>query len=178
MIKNQSGQKWRVFAFNRTNNLPVTGDAANITAKISGNYGTATALTNTNPVETEDGYYLFELTKDETNYDDISIYPESSTSNVQVIGVPGNQQPATIPSSTSTSTTQTIESVVSVQSTPKRVKTKEVEIESHDPLKLQALQERLTSKPITLSQFPRTNVVPKEPCPVEKRPPYYYPYEE
>lgn len=59
---------------------------------------------------------------------------------------------------------------------PKRVKTKEVEIEAHDPMKLQALQERRGTKPITLGQFPRTNVVPKDPCPVETRP--LYPYEE
>lgn len=179
MIKNKSGQKWRVFAFDRTTNQPVTGDAANITAKISGDYGTATTLTTPNPVETEDGYYVFSLTKDETNYDDISIYPESSTANVQVIGVPGNQQPATIPTATTTTpTTTTTTTYINPQATPKRVKTKEVEIEAHDPMKLQTIQERNSRKPVTLGQFPRTNVVPKEPCPVEKRPPYYYPYEE
>jgi len=44
---------------------------------------------------------------------------------------------------------------------PKRVKTKEVEIEAHDPIKLQALQERRSAKPVTLGQFPRTMVKPK-----------------
>jgi len=44
---------------------------------------------------------------------------------------------------------------------PKRVKTKEVEIEAQDPMKLQALQERRGAKPITLGQFPRTIVKPK-----------------
>lgn len=91
LIRNTSGQKWRVFAFDRTNNEPVTGDAANITAKISKDYGTATALADTNPTETEDGYYLFDLTKSETNAANLAIYPESSTADVQVVGVPGSQ---------------------------------------------------------------------------------------
>ncbi len=86
MKKNVSGQKWRVFAFNRTTNTPVTGDAANITAKISLDHGAASSITDTNPTETEDGYYLFDLTQAETDADNIAIYPESSTSNVQVIG--------------------------------------------------------------------------------------------
>lgn len=96
MKKNQAGQKWRVFAFDRATGAPVTGDAANITAKISGNYAAAVALTDVNPTETEDGYYLFDLTPSETDYDDISIYPESSTSGVQVIGVPANHQPVAV----------------------------------------------------------------------------------
>ena len=44
MQKNVAGQKFRVFAFNATTNLPVAGDAANITAYISKDYGTVTAL--------------------------------------------------------------------------------------------------------------------------------------
>lgn len=90
MDKNTAGQKWRVFAFNVTTNEPVTGDAANITAKLSKDYGAATAVADTNPIETEDGYYLFDLTKAETSADDLAIYPESSTADVQVIGVPAN----------------------------------------------------------------------------------------
>jgi len=90
MLRNTSGQRWRVFAFNVTTNQEVTGDAANITAKLSKDYGTAKELADVNPTETEDGFYLFDLTQSETNAVDLEIYPESSTPDVQVIGVPGN----------------------------------------------------------------------------------------
>lgn len=87
--KNVSSQKWLVFAFNRTNNTPLTGDAANITAKIRKDYGTATATNDVNPTEIEDGYYEFDLTQAETSADVLDLLPESSTSDIQVIGVPG-----------------------------------------------------------------------------------------
>lgn len=88
MQKNVSGQKWLVFAFDRTDNTPVTGDAANITAKIRKDYGTATATNDTNPTEIEDGYYEFDLTQAESNADVLDLLPESSTADVQVIGCP------------------------------------------------------------------------------------------
>lgn len=87
--KNVASQKWRVFAFNTTTGVAVTGDAANITAKIAKDWGTATASNDTNPTEVEDGYYLFDLTQAESNADVLDFYPESSTANVQVIGTPG-----------------------------------------------------------------------------------------
>lgn len=86
--KNVTGQKWRVYAFDRTDNTSKTGDAANITAKIAKDDGTATALGDTNPTETEDGFYLFDLTQAETNADKLSLYPESSTADIQVVGSP------------------------------------------------------------------------------------------
>lgn len=88
MIRNQSNQRWRIFAFNATDSRPVLGDAANITAKISKDASTPVALTDTNPTETEDGYYLFDLTAAETNAHNLAIYPESSTPDVQAVGVP------------------------------------------------------------------------------------------
>lgn len=87
--KNVTGQKALVFAFDRTDNTPKTGDAANITGKVRKDYGSATAITDTNPTEIEDGYYEFDLTQAETNADVLDILPESSTSDIQVIGVPG-----------------------------------------------------------------------------------------
>ena len=81
--------KVRVFAFDRSTADPVTGDAANITAKWAKDYGTPTALTDTNPVEAEDGFYYFDLSSDERDVSIIGeIFPESSSSGVQVIGVP------------------------------------------------------------------------------------------
>lgn len=94
--KNTASQKWRVFAFNETDNTAVTGDAANISAKIAKDWGAATATNDVAPTEVEDGYYLFDLTQAETNADNLDLYPESSTANIQVIGVPGTQ--TTVPS--------------------------------------------------------------------------------
>ena len=88
MIRNQANQRWRVFAFDATTNLPVLGDAINITAKISKDNANSVDLNDTNPVETEDGYYLFDLLQAETDARNLALYPESSTPNVQVIGVP------------------------------------------------------------------------------------------
>ena len=90
MRKNIASQKWRVFAFNRTTGTPVTGDAANITARLAIDHGTISNLDDSNPTETEDGYYLFDLTQTETDGDVLSIYPESSTTDVQVVGSPSD----------------------------------------------------------------------------------------
>lgn len=97
MQKNVASQKWYVFAFDRTTSAPVTGDALNITGKLSIDYGAATAITDTNPAEVEDGYYVFDLTQAETNGDHIAILPESGTANVVVIGAPATVQ--TVPAS-------------------------------------------------------------------------------
>lgn len=87
--KNVASQKWVVFAFNETDNTPVTGDAAQITGKVAIDWGTRDAIGDTNPTEQEDGYYVFDLTQGETNGNVLNIYPESSTGDVRVIGVPG-----------------------------------------------------------------------------------------
>jgi len=88
MQKNVAGQKWQVFAFDRTDNTPKTGDAANITANLRKDWGTAAAVADTNPTELEDGFYLFALTQAETNADVLALAPESSTADIQVIAIP------------------------------------------------------------------------------------------
>jgi hypothetical protein len=90
MKKNVASQDWRVFAFNVDTGLAKTGDAGNITAKISKDFGALTTTNDANPTEMASGYYLFDLTQAETNADDLFIVPVSSTSSIQVIGVPGN----------------------------------------------------------------------------------------
>lgn len=90
MYKATAG-KWTVFAFDRTDNSPKTGDAGNITANIRIDGGSADAVDDTNPTELEDGYYVFDLTAAETNGDHLVLCPQSSTGNIQVIGVPGAQ---------------------------------------------------------------------------------------
>ncbi len=88
MFKNTAGQKWVVFAFDRTDNTPKTGDAAQITANLRLDGGSANATDDTNPTELEDGFYIFDITQAETNADNIVISPASSTSDIQVIGCP------------------------------------------------------------------------------------------
>lgn len=90
MQKNIASQKWVVFAFDITDGSAKTGDAAQITAEISKDGAAGGGnITDTNPTELEDGYYVFDITQDECNADMLLILPESSTGSIQVIGVPG-----------------------------------------------------------------------------------------
>jgi len=88
MQKNTDSQKWVVFAFDRTDNTPKTGDANQITANLRIDGAAANAVDDTNPAELEDGYYFFTITAAESNGDYIVICPASSTTNIQVIGCP------------------------------------------------------------------------------------------
>tara|TARA_Y100001934_G_scaffold127452_1_gene154803 strand:- start:494 stop:1567 length:1074 start_codon:yes stop_codon:yes gene_type:complete len=92
MFKNLAGQTWTVLAFNSTTGARVTGDAANITGKISRDDGTPGAITDTNPTEVEGGKYRFNLTggsvDSETDADKLEIYATSTTSDVLVVGLP------------------------------------------------------------------------------------------
>ena len=89
MKKNTAGQKWVVFAFNRNTNVPLTGDANNITAGIRIDCGAANSVDDTNPTELSHGYYYFDISQAETNGNMLLLDPVSSTANIQVIGVPG-----------------------------------------------------------------------------------------
>jgi hypothetical protein len=77
----------KVFAFNRNTSQPQLGDAANITCRFSLDNGARTALNDTNPVELEDGYYLFDVQQTENNGATVDFFPESTTANIQVIPV-------------------------------------------------------------------------------------------
>ena len=92
MFKNVASQKLIVFAFDSTTNLPKTGDAANITAYVGKDFGSATVLGDTSASEIDStnakGYYLFDLTQTETNANVLHFTAKSSTSNIVVIGVP------------------------------------------------------------------------------------------
>lgn len=90
MIRNTTNTL-KVFAFNHNTAHPQTGDAANITCKVSLNGGARNALADTNPVELEDGYYLFDVTAAESNGVTADFFPESSTNNIQVICVEHNR---------------------------------------------------------------------------------------
>ena len=88
MLKNTENQKWIVFAFDATTGLGKTGDAAQITANLRKDYGDPAAVADTNPTELEDGFYAFDLSQAETNADHLLLCPQSSTSNIVVIGCP------------------------------------------------------------------------------------------
>lgn len=84
MIRNTTGTL-KVFAFNHNTAHPETGDAANITCKVSLDGGARVALADTNPAEMEDGFYLFNVTAAESNGVTADFFPESTTNNIQVI---------------------------------------------------------------------------------------------
>ena len=88
MQKNVANQKWLVYAFDVTTNLPKTGDAAQITANLSKDGAAGGATDDTNPTELEDGYYVFNMLQAESNADILALFPASSTSNIVVIAVP------------------------------------------------------------------------------------------
>lgn len=87
MLKNQPGQKWRVFAFDADGN-PVTGEAANITATLRKDHAAAQPTDDTNPTEEAAGYYDFDITQAECNADDMAITPQCSTPGVLMVGDP------------------------------------------------------------------------------------------
>lgn len=93
MFKNVASQKFAVFAFDSTTNLPKTGDAANITAYVSKDYGVVTVLADTSATEMDatnaKGYYLFDAAQAETNADFLLVSGKSSTANIVVTGAPG-----------------------------------------------------------------------------------------
>lgn len=92
MLKNKSGQKLVVFAFDYTTGAPKSGDSANITAYVSIDFGAVTVLTDTTATEMDatnaKGYYLFDLTQAETNGNVLQFSAKSSTANVEVIASP------------------------------------------------------------------------------------------
>ncbi len=81
-IKNKANQKVSVIA-STSGGVPITGDAANITAKISLDFGAAASVAGTNPTELDatnfPGVYVFDLTQAETNADVITIKADSTT---------------------------------------------------------------------------------------------------
>ena len=84
MFKNTAA-KFMVFAWDTTTGVAKTGDAANITAYVSKDYGTVTVLGDTSATEMDStnakGYYLFDAAQAETNGDCLMISAKSSTAN-------------------------------------------------------------------------------------------------
>ena len=157
-------------AYDTTTNLPVEGIAASLSCKISKNGTTPVNLTDTTADEQGSGYYVFSHTADEATANTVDPILVSSVANVVVVPVNYDRQVKTVTTITETvtvkDTSETFEALQNIIG-PKRVKTKEVEIEAHDPLKLQSLRERIASKSTRFGQFGGTYVVPKNskwPC--------------
>lgn len=108
MKKNTASQRWIVFAFDRTDSTPKTGDAANISAKIALDGAAAAATDDVAPTELEDGFYGFDLTQAETNADELWLTPESSTTDIQVVAVPGVIYPEDNATATDLATVDTV----------------------------------------------------------------------
>lgn len=92
MYRNVASQKLHVFAFDYTTGAPKTGDAANITAYVSKDYGSVTVLGDTSATEMSStnapGWYLFNLTQGETDAHDLLFTGKSSTPNITVVAQP------------------------------------------------------------------------------------------
>ena len=80
------------FAFTPADGLPKTGDATNITAYVSKDFGAVTALADTSVTEMDatnaKGYYVVDLAAGETNADTLMFSAKSSTSGVVLLGTP------------------------------------------------------------------------------------------
>lgn len=86
-IKNKSGQKIPVFAWDVLNDTPKTGDAANITAKVRKDGGSVASSNDANPTEVGSdmpGVYEFDATAAETKCDALWWYAKSSTANIRI----------------------------------------------------------------------------------------------
>jgi len=89
MFKNVA-TKLAIFAFDTTSGAPKTGDAANMTAYVSKDYGAVTVLADTSATEMDStnakGWYLFDLAQAETNADALIFTGKSSTANISLVG--------------------------------------------------------------------------------------------
>lgn len=89
MFKNVA-TKIALFAFDTTTGVAKTGDAANLTAYVSKDYGAATILADTSATELSStlakGWYLFDVAQAETNAGSLVFTCNSTTANIAVVG--------------------------------------------------------------------------------------------
>jgi len=98
MFKNVASQQIVLLAIDTATNTPKTGDAANITAYLSKDYGTVTVLGDTSATEMDatnaPGLYRFDVTQTESNCDVAVFSGKSSTSGVRIVPVTVFMRPA------------------------------------------------------------------------------------
>lgn len=108
IFKNKSGQSIGVFAYDAATGAPKTGDAANITAYLSKDFGSPAATNDTNPTELSSanapGWYVFDLTQAETNAEVLALAAKSSTAGVLVDPVQAFTADSTVATATALST--------------------------------------------------------------------------
>lgn len=101
MIKNTSNQRVYFRAVDSATGTYKTGDAANLTAYVSKDYGSLTALTDTSATELSStnapGVYWFDVSQSETNADHLLFTCTSSTSGVALIPDAGANGPTVPP---------------------------------------------------------------------------------
>lgn len=87
-LKNIAGQKFAIYAYDKSADAPKTGDSGKITGSISKDAGARSALTDTNPTELDatyfPGVYTFDATQAESNADMIIVQALSDTSGVSI----------------------------------------------------------------------------------------------
>jgi hypothetical protein len=88
IYKNKASQKAVVYAYDSTDGSPKTGDAANITGRISKDGGASAATDDVNPTELDathhPGAYVFDLTQAETNADLVVLSASSTTADILI----------------------------------------------------------------------------------------------
>jgi len=91
MFKNTSGQYITVHAIDNTTGVAKTGDAANITAYLAKDAGSATQSNDVNPAEISatnmKGAYRFTMTQAETNADLMDFVAVSATANITLVPI-------------------------------------------------------------------------------------------
>jgi hypothetical protein len=91
MRRNEPGQRWKVFAFDTSNN-PVTGDEGNITADIRLDDGGLNPTDDTNPAPLGKGFYEFLIDIDETIALKAELFPETTSGGVKIVPVPATEK--------------------------------------------------------------------------------------
>lgn len=90
MFKNVASQTIDLFVFDYSTGAPKTGDAANLTAYLSKDDGTLTALTDTSGAEISStnapGWYRFDVSQSESNANKLLFTGKSSTANATMVG--------------------------------------------------------------------------------------------
>lgn len=88
VYKNVASQKIAVYAYDTAADEPKTGDAANITARISKDGAAVAQTDDVNPTELDathaKGVYIFDMTQAETNADLLVLCAKSATADVQI----------------------------------------------------------------------------------------------
>ena len=115
IYKNITSQKLAVYAYTASTGAAKTGDAANITAFLSKDWGAAAAITDTNPTELDavnmPGWYVFDLAQAETDAEVLIVAPQSATAGVVLDQVQVFTLDATISSRASQSSVDDVPTV-------------------------------------------------------------------